>query len=97
MADASSLPAAPAVYVDIAGDSAVRSAVHGHFGDELRHSAVVGATHWEAPGDESGEALPGPQPEFFFAPDHVRRRSADCSAVGQAELVRTKLAYAHTG
>lgn len=83
--DVPSLPAAQAVYVDIAGDSAVRSAVHGHFGDELRHSAVVGATHWEAPADESGEALPGPQPEFFFAPDHVRRRSADW---GREELDR---------
>ena len=75
--DVPSLPAAPAVYVDIAGDAKVRSAVHGHYGDELRHDAVVGATHWEAPADESSDPLPGPQPQFFFAPDHVRRRSAD--------------------
>src|SRR4051794_34891582 len=81
----SSLPATPVVYVDIAGDSAVRTAVHGHFGDELRHSAVVGATHWEAPADESGEPLPGAPPEFFFAPDHVRRRSEDW---GREELDR---------
>ena len=46
---------------------------------------MVGATHWEAPADESGEALPGPQPEFFFAPDHMRRRSADW---GREELDR---------
>jgi hypothetical protein len=75
--DVSSLPATPAVYVDIAGDAGVRGAVHGHYGDELRHSAVVGATHWEAAADESGDPLPGPRPQFFFAPDHVRRRSAD--------------------
>jgi hypothetical protein len=83
--DVPSLPATPAVYVDIAGDAPVRGAVHGHYGDELRHSAVVGATHWEAPADESGDPLPGPQPQFFFAPDHVRRRSADW---GREELDR---------
>jgi hypothetical protein len=83
--DVESLPSSPAVYVDIAGDVDVRAAVHGHFGDELRHSAVVGATHWESPGAESGEPLPGPRPEFFFAPDHVRRRTADW---GREELDR---------
>jgi hypothetical protein len=83
--DVPSLPATPAVYVDIAGDAPVRGAVHGHYGDELRHSAVVGATHWEAPADESGDPLPGPQPQFFFAPDHVRGRSADW---GREELDR---------
>jgi hypothetical protein len=83
--DVGSLRQAPAVYVDIAGDAEVRAAVHGHFGDELRHSAVVGATHWEAPAAENAEPLPGPRPEFFFAPDHVRRRSADW---GREELDR---------
>jgi hypothetical protein len=83
--DVSSLPATPAVYVDIAGNAAVRSAVHGHYGDELRHSAVVGATHWDASADESGDPLPGPQPAFFFAPDHMRRRISDW---GREELDR---------
>jgi hypothetical protein len=84
-ADVASLPGTPAVYVDIAGDAGVRVAVHRRYGDELRHSAVVGATHWEAPSDESADPLPGPQPQFFFAPDHVRRRSADW---GREELDR---------
>jgi hypothetical protein len=83
--DIASLPATAAVYVDIAGNGAVRNAIHGHFGDELRHSAVVGATHWENAADDSGDALPGPQPQFFFAPDHVQRRSADW---GREELDR---------
>jgi hypothetical protein len=64
----------PAVYVDVAGDVAVRKAVHRHFGDDLVHSAVVGSTHWTAgPGD--GEALPGAAPAFFFAPEQIRRRA----------------------
>jgi Protein of unknown function (DUF2855) len=83
--DVPSLPATPAVYVDIAGDARVRTAVHGHYGDDLRHSAVVGATHWDAPAEDGGDPLPGPQPQFFFAPDHVRRRSDDW---GREELDR---------
>ena len=37
----------PAVYVDMSGDAKVRSSVHGHFGDELKHSSAVGITHRE--------------------------------------------------
>src|SRR5205807_124619 len=65
-----SLPGGPSVYVDIAGDADVRSAVHRRYGDELRHSAVVGATHHDRMG-EVPEGLPGAKPMFFFAPDRV--------------------------
>ncbi len=67
----------PATFVDIAGDGAVREAVHSHFGDELIHSMTVGASHWEQLGAGSGGELPGPAPTFFFAPDRVDKRSAD--------------------
>jgi hypothetical protein len=77
-----SLPKEAAVYVDIAGDAEVRAAVHGHFGDELRHSAVVGATHWDQLAAEEAASLPGPRPVFFFAPDHLRRRSAEWGQEG---------------
>jgi len=83
--DVTSLPQGPAVYVDIAGDAEVRAAVHGHLGHDLKHSAVVGATHWELPTTEDAEPLPGPRPEFFFAPDHMRRRITDW---GREELDR---------
>jgi hypothetical protein len=75
--DVASLRRQPAVYVDMSGDAAVRAAVHEHYGDELRHSAVIGATHLDrlAPGE--ARSLPGPQPKFFFAPDQVRKRTAD--------------------
>jgi hypothetical protein len=65
-----------ATYVDVAGDGAVRQAVHTHFGDELIHSMAVGASHWEELGAGAGE-LPGPTPAFFFAPDRVNKRSED--------------------
>jgi len=43
----------------------------------------VGATHWEdreAPGD-----LPGPAPQFFFAPTQLVKRREDWGADGLAE------------
>jgi hypothetical protein len=77
----SELPVERAVYVDMAGDSSVRDAVHGHYGDELAHSAVVGATHHDQMG-ALPTALPGPRPIFFFAPDRVTKRSADWGREG---------------
>jgi hypothetical protein len=71
-----SLPAGRAIYVDMAGDGELRDAVHGHFGDELSHSAVVGATHHDRMG-ALPPSLPGPRPAFFFAPDRVTKRSKE--------------------
>jgi hypothetical protein len=70
-----SLPKEPAVYVDMAGDAKVRSAVHEHYGDELKHDAVVGMTHREDLG--GAEGLPGPRPKFFFAPTRLKKRAED--------------------
>jgi hypothetical protein len=68
-----------AVFVDMAGNGDLRRAVHDRFGDGLKHSAVVGATHWNAEGgpDMGGGELPGPRPTFFFAPDRIAKRSKD--------------------
>jgi len=66
------------VFVDVAGNAAVRKAVHEHLADALVHSAVVGAAHHSAEPDLGGTAgLPGARPTFFFAPDQMRKRSAD--------------------
>jgi hypothetical protein len=65
-----------AVYVDMAGDAQVRTAVHARLGQSLVHSAVVGATHHDRMGDVP-ESLPGPRPKFFFAPDRVAKRGVD--------------------
>lgn len=72
-----------AAFVDFAGDGAVRRAVHERYGDALAASIVVGDTHWDvAPG---GEALPGPRPEFFFAPTQLAKRVGEW---GPAEFER---------
>jgi hypothetical protein len=70
-------PRVPSVYVDFAGNGALRLAVHSHFQDTLAHSASIGGTHWEAlaaPGISA--RLPGPRPTLFFAPAQVKKRSA---------------------
>jgi hypothetical protein len=76
-----SLPPGRVVYVDIAGDAELRGAVHNHYRDELAHSAVVGATHYDRMG-EVPDGLPGPRPTFFFAPDRVVKRAGDWGADG---------------
>jgi hypothetical protein len=73
----------PAVYVDMSGDAKVRSAVHGHFGDELKHDAAVGITHHEDLG--GGSELAGPQPVFFFAPTRLEKRAEDWGPDGVNE------------
>jgi hypothetical protein len=72
----SQLPGERAVYVDIAGDGAVRSNIHAHYGDRLAHSAAVGMTHWTEMAQGTGD-LDGPSPVFFFAPDRIKKRGAD--------------------
>jgi Protein of unknown function (DUF2855) len=69
-----------AVYADMAGSGEVRAAVHRHFADDLAHSALVGATHWEE--ERSGAELPGPEPEFFFAPTWLSKRAEDWGPEG---------------
>ncbi|MFM9828097.1 MAG: DUF2855 family protein [Sphingomonas sp.] len=82
--DVDSLDASvPTVYVDMSGDSAVLAAVHHHFGDNIKASIGVGATHWEAP--RLREALPGAAPAFFFAPSQIQKRDAEW---GAGEMMR---------
>ncbi|MBL9010009.1 MAG: DUF2855 family protein [Alphaproteobacteria bacterium] len=75
--------ATPSVFVDIAGDAAVRGRVHRHFRDALAYSCAVGATHWEHGG--GGGDLPGPQPQLFFAPNQVAKRIKDWGPTGFAQ------------
>ncbi|CAA9547417.1 MAG: hypothetical protein AVDCRST_MAG23-2672 [uncultured Sphingosinicella sp.] len=71
------------VFVNVAGNASVRSAVHERFNERLIHSAVVGGTHHQARDTNASGDLPGPKPQFFFAPDRFAKRSADW---GPAEL-----------
>ncbi len=61
--------------VDMAGNAKVLGRIHQHFSDSLRFSIQLGATHWEE--TEPGGELPGPTPEFFFAPSQIAKRNQD--------------------
>lgn len=71
--DLENLAVAPSVSVDFAGNAELLARIHGHFGDALAHSALVGMTHIEARSTfgGGGDPLPGPAPKLFFAPDHA--------------------------
>ena len=80
-------PAVPSLYIDFAGNAALRSSVHERFGDALKFSSSIGGTHVSALG--SGRGRPGPRPALFFAPDQIKKRSAPPpEGWGRAELER---------
>ncbi|RZL64366.1 MAG: DUF2855 family protein [Variovorax sp.] len=60
------------VYVDFAGNAALRLAIHTRFVN-LRYSSAIGGTHVEQLG--GAKDLPGPRPTLFFAPAQIKKRS----------------------
>ncbi|MCP5055333.1 MAG: DUF2855 family protein [bacterium] len=82
----SSLPGnAPVIFVDMAGDGGVTTAIYERFKDQLKYTCNIGVTHWEAaPGSVD---LPGPKPEFFFAPNQIQKRIKDWGSAGFQERV----------
>jgi hypothetical protein len=80
----------PLVFVDMAGNGAVRDAVHRRCADQLRYSCSVGLTHHDRLALPTAD-LPGPAPTFFFAPDRVQRRTRDWGAAGLQERLGAAL------
>ena len=81
--DLSSLDASrPVVMVDMAGSAKVLRDLHHYFGDNMKYSCRIGATHYEDMG--SVDDLPGATPEFFFAPSHIQSRGKE---LGGAQLM----------
>lgn len=62
-------------FVDMSGDGDLVAMLHHHFGDAMRASIGVGATHWSAPRNRG--PLPGATPAFFFAPTQIAKRDAE--------------------
>ena len=74
------LPAdARCVYVDFAGNGALRQAVHTRF-DRLAYSCSIGGTHVQQLA--GARDLPGPKATLFFAPAQVKKRSTDWGPAG---------------
>ena len=64
----------PCVYVDFAGNGALRKAVHTRF-SRLAYSCSIGGTRVEQL--SGARDLPGPKAVLFFAPAQVKKRNAD--------------------
>ena len=72
-------PAAPTAYLDFAGRADLRARIRRHLDARLVHEAVVGITSQEQSG---AQALSGPRTSVFFAPDQMRKRTADWGREG---------------
>jgi len=79
----------PAVFVDMAGNAEVTRRLHEHLASKLRYSQRIGGTHWDAGGEN--EDMPGPEPEFFFAPAQIAKRSEDWGPQGLQERLGASL------
>ena len=64
----------PSVYVDFAGNAALRLAIHTRF-TQLKYSCSIGGTHVTELG--SAKALPGPRAILFFAPAQIKKRASE--------------------
>jgi hypothetical protein len=69
-----------AVFVDMAGNGDVRAAVHSHWGDNLKYSCAVGATHWD--NMKPAAEVVGVRPTLFFAPDRIKKRTEEWGIAG---------------
>lgn len=63
------------LYLDFSGDESLRAAIHHHFGDALAYDCFAGSARNTEFLRDTG--LPGPKPEFYFAPVQIRKRNAD--------------------
>jgi hypothetical protein len=80
--DAAQLEQVPTAYVDLAGSTPLRQALHEHLGSQLVLDLVVGVTHQDA---SPAGTLAGARPQVFFAPDRMRQRAADWGPRGLDE------------
>ncbi|MBN9007049.1 MAG: DUF2855 family protein [Rhizobiales bacterium] len=78
-------------FVDMAGNGELRARLHRHFGERLVYSGRIGLTHHDASREETG--LPGAQPQWFFAPDQIRKRAREWGPGG----IDTRFGAAWTG
>lgn len=80
--EVAALEAVPTAYVDCAGSTPLRQALHDHLGGALVVDLVVGVTHQDS---SPAGSLSGARPAVFFAPDQMRKRTADWGRDGLDE------------
>jgi hypothetical protein len=68
-------PSVQTVIVDMAGNPEIIALVHTHFGESLKYSCSIGATHWDQTSHRVD--ISGPKPQFFFAPSQLSKRGKE--------------------
>lgn len=82
----------PCVYVDFAGNGALRNAIHERFAN-LKYSSSIGGTHVEQLASKgAGKDLAGPRATLFFAPAQIKKRTSEW---GPEEFGRRMVAAWH--
>jgi hypothetical protein len=70
-------PDTPCIYLDYAGNAALRERIHQHFLN-LQYSCSIGGTHvGQLAGKGSAKSLAGPRATLFFAPAQLKKRLSD--------------------
>lgn len=78
----------PSVIVDMSGSGPVIGLLHLLLGENMRHSAMVGLTHYDEAG--MGPDYIRERSKLFFAPGHIQKRAADW---GPGEFDRRAAAF----
>lgn len=65
----------PTLYLDFSGNEDLRAKIHSHFADFLVYDCFAGSAQNTSFLRDTG--LPGPKPEFYFAPVQIRKRNSD--------------------
>lgn len=73
--DVEALEQGRSVYVDMAGNAAVKRRLHLHLGENVVQSVAVGLSHWDQFAEP--QPMPGAKPRFFFAPAQIEKRRED--------------------
>ncbi len=73
----------PTVFLDLAGDTTLRQAVHRALSRALAHSLAVGLTHWDrSPWQQPEEASGDDTPALFSAPARIVARTREWGRAG---------------
>ena len=51
----------------------------------MQYSAIIGRAQRKSSPDERAQVLPGAKPQFFFAPDQIRKRTKEWGPAGFSE------------
>lgn len=82
---------------DFAGDANLLLQLHKQLSPGLKYSCMIGASHWTAQAGSAlggnSDGMPGPTPEFFFAPSQAEKRISQWGA----DVFQGNLGTAWTG